>query len=180
MTWNTERQPAVSLLSASGRPIELSVGGAPMRNRAFAIAPLTRRDLCAVDVGLVSVNIQPHHPSFGAFCRIPKPGALSLPREVFSRFDALLVRAYEARLSRRDAEALFEAVVETAAAALESRRISDGRTALLHALLREKPGCTLDDVARTLDVSYTAASHLFARAVRLPLRTYQHWIKCMR
>jgi AraC-like DNA-binding protein len=180
VTFNTERQPAVLLLSASGRPVELSVGGRVSRGSAFAIAPLTRRDLCAVDVGLISVNIQPHHPCFGAFCRIGKPGACALNRAAFARFDAELVRAYEGRLSWREAESLFEAVIETAVTqlALDERR--DQRVALLHALLAANPECTLEEVARALNVSYTGASHLFARSVGLPLRTYQHWIKCMR
>jgi AraC-like DNA-binding protein len=180
VTLNTERQPAVILLSASGRPIELAVGGRASRHRAFAIAPLTRRDLCAVDIGLISVNVQPHHPCFGAFCRISEPGARALPRSAFARFDAELVRAYEGRLLPRDAEALFENVIETAVVALEAAPGHDERAAFLHALLRQKPDCSLDEIARALNVSYTNASHLFARAVGLPLRTYQHWIKCMR
>src|SRR5687768_5441536 len=48
-TPDTERQAAVILLSASGRPIELEVRGTVLRHRAFAIAPLTRCGLCAID-----------------------------------------------------------------------------------------------------------------------------------
>lgn len=180
VTRATSRQPAVLLLSASGRPMELGVGGRVWRDRAFAVAPLTRRDLCAADVGLISLNIQPHHPCFGAFCRIGAPGARPLPRGAFARFDAQLAQAYEGRLPAREAEALFESLVETAVAALATGGRCDERTAFLHALLRGKPDCSLDEVARELNVSYTNASHLFARAVGLPLRTYQHWIKCMR
>src|SRR5512145_2286527 len=83
LTASTERQTAVILLSASGRPIELSVGGRTRRHRAFAIAPLTRRGLRAIDVGLISVNVQPHHPAFPALSRIGRPGASPLPRAAF-------------------------------------------------------------------------------------------------
>lgn len=180
VTFNTERQPAVLLISASGRPIELAVGGHVSRHGAFAIAPLTRRDLCAVDVGLISVNVQPHHPCFSAFSRIGKPGARPLPRSAFSRFDAALARAYEGRLRWPEAASLFEALIETAVTQMAVAERRDERAALLHALLQRKPDCSLEEVARALNVSYTGASHLFARSVGLPLRTYQHWIKCMR
>jgi AraC-like DNA-binding protein len=180
MTGSTERQAAVILLSASGRPLDLVVDGCVYRHRAFAIAPLTRRGLRAVDVGLVSINVQPHHPCFAAFCRIGSPGARALSRGAFARFDSMLVRAYEGRISQREAERLFDALVETAATRLRVGASRDERTETLHALLRENPECSLGEVARLLNVSYTAASHLFARAVGLPLRTYQHWLKCMR
>jgi AraC family transcriptional regulator, arabinose operon regulatory protein len=180
VTASTERQPAVILLSASGRPVELMVRGNTSRHRAFAIAPLTRRGLRAIDVGLISVNVQPYHPSYGAFCQIADPGVRALSRAAFARLDAMLVRAYEGRLSLRDAERLFEAVVETAVEQIGGVGSRDERTETLHALLREKPECSLGELARVLNVSYTGASHLFARSVGLPLRTYQHWIKCMR
>ena len=180
MTGSTERQTAVILLSASGRPVELMVGGRASRHRAFAIAPMTRRGLRAVDVGLISVNVQPHHPCFGAFCRIARPGARPLLRSAFARFDSMLVRAYEGRISQREAERLFEDLVETAAGQLQVAGSRDERAETLHALLQENPECSLAEVARLLNVSYTGASHLFARAVGLPLRTYQHWMKCMR
>ena len=176
----TQRQPAVLLVSASGRPIELSVGGRRTRHRAFAIAPLVRRDLVAVDVGLVSVNVQPHHPCFGAFCRIGGSGARALPRWIFSRFDPLLVRACEGRLAWPEAAALFDDMIETAVGALHTAPRCDERAAQLHALLEQRPDCSLDEVAQLLNVSYTRASQLFAQSVGMPLRTYQHWIKCMR
>jgi AraC family transcriptional regulator of arabinose operon len=180
LTADTERQPAVLLLTASGRPVDVSAQGRRFRNRSFAIAPLTRRDLEAIDVGLVSVNIQPHHPCYAAFCRIASPGVRSLPRGAFARFDADLVRAYEGRIASRAAEVLFENLVATATELLEVSAHRDERFELLQALLYDRPDCSLEEVARLLGVSYTAASHLFARAVGIPLRTYQHWIKCMR
>ena len=180
VTADTERQTAVILLSASGRPLELTVAGRAARHRAFAIAPLTRRGLRAVDVGLISVNVQPHHPSFAALSRIGRPGARPLSRAAFARFDIDLVRAYQGRLSHREAEVLFEDLVEATLEQLADGGARDERAEFLHALLRENPDCSLGEIARRLNVSYTAASHLFARRVGLPLRTYQHWIKCMR
>jgi AraC-like DNA-binding protein len=180
LTASTERETAVILLSASGRPMGLEVGGGSAWHRAFAIAPLTRRGLCALDVGLISVNVEPHHPAYPAFSRIGRPGARPLPRAAFSRFDAELVRAYRGRLSYREAESLFEAVVETALACLPGAGNHDRHAELLHALLLESPDCSLGDLAHHLNVTYTAASHLFTRSVGLPFRTYRHWLKCAR
>ena len=182
VTADTERQTAVILLSASGRPMQLEVAGRASWHRAFAIAPLTRRGLRAIDIGLISVNVQPHHPGFAAFARIGRPGVRPLPRAVFAPFDADLVRAYEGRLSQREAEVVFEDLVEAALEALALAGVvsRDERADFLRALLRENPECSLSEIAHRLNVTYTAASHLFARSVGLPLRTYQHWIKCMR
>jgi hypothetical protein len=88
-----------------------------------------------------------------------------LRRSAFARFDAELLRAYEGRLTRVEAERLFEELVATAVVELEVGAMKGGRAAMLHAMLRENSGCTLGDLARALNVSYTAASHLFARSV---------------
>lgn len=178
ITESTERETAVLLLSASGRPFELRYGGQIVRHTAVAIAPLTRRGLRAVDVGLVSVNVQPDHPAYRAFCGIARPGVMPLDREDFADFAADLVRAYEGRLSHRVSERLFDGLVEAAAARVRSRR--DVGSDALYAFLREHADGTLAEMARALDVSYTAASHLFTREMGLPFRTYRHWIKCMR
>jgi AraC family transcriptional regulator of arabinose operon len=180
VTSNTVRQTAVLLLTASGRPFELTVGDRSFRHEAVAIAPSITRGLRAIDVGLVSVNVQPHHPCFNAFRRIAGPGMLAFHRETFARFRASLVRAYEGRLGHGEAEQLFEDLVETAAAQLQGRVPRDDRAELLREYLREHPACSLGELARELNLSYTGASHLFARAVGLPLRSYQHWLKCMR
>jgi AraC family transcriptional regulator, arabinose operon regulatory protein len=179
VTASTERETAVILLSASGRPMELEVGSCRAWHRAFAVAPLTRRGLRAIDLGLISVNVEPHHPAFPALSRIGRPGVRPLARAAFAPFDGDLVRAYEGRLSYREAEALFEGVIETALAELPGSSGRGERVERIHAMLRESPGCSLGELARQLNVTYTAASHLFARNVGLPLRTYQHWMKCV-
>lgn len=180
VTASTERQSAVLLLTASGRPVELHVAGRVVRHDSIAIAPLTRRGLRAVDVGLVSVNVQPHHPGFRVFCGIPRPGVLALDRRAFRRFDADLVRAYEGRLGHAESERLFEGLVASAAAQVRQPAQRDGRSDVLRGLLRENPRCSLGDLARELHLSYTSASHLFSREIGVPFRTYQHWLKCMK
>jgi AraC-like DNA-binding protein len=181
-TPSTTRHPAVLLLTASGRPVEISVAGRVMRHEALALAPLTRRGLRALDVGLVSVHVEPDHPCFPAFCQIAGSGVQPLDRRAFARFDADLVRAYDGRLAPRAAERLFEGLVEVAAASTappESRR-SDERAAQLRAMLRAHPSCSLRDLAADMGLSYTGASHCFSRVVGMPLRAYQQWQKCMR
>lgn len=179
VTPRTERQTAVVLLTARRDPLELSVGDRLMRDQAFAIAPQTRRGLRAVDAGLVSINVEPHHPSYAAFRRAGC-GVRALSRAAFGGFDTALERAYEGELPHAEAEELFEGVVEMAVRQIEGEIRRDERAEQLHAMLRENPDCSLGDVARELKVSYTGASHAFARAVGLPLRSYQHWMKCMR
>jgi AraC-like DNA-binding protein len=176
----TVRHPAVVLLSANARRFELSVGSRRSSWDAVAIAPHVRRGLRAVDVGLVSLHVEAHHPFYGAFRAIEAPGVQRLERSAFRRFDAALSRAYQGQLTRSEAHRLFDALVATAVAQLPELARCDGRAELLRAFLRDHPGCSLADVARELDVSYARASRLFSRAMGMPLRTYQHWLKCMR
>jgi len=180
VTTCTVRHPAVLLLTASGEPVELTLGGRVVRHDALAIAPMTRRGLRAVDVGLVSVHVEVHHTCFSAFRNIAGAGVLGLDRKVFAPFDAALGAAYEGRLSQGEAERLFEGLVRTAERQLPGPRRRDPRAELLHEFLRENPACSLGDLARELRVSYTSASHLFARTVGLPLRSYQHFVKWLR
>jgi len=179
-TPNTKRATVVLLLTASGRPFEFSIDGRTAFHEAILIPPLTQRGLLAIDVGLISVNVQIHHPAFGTLCRMTQNGPIPLNRRAYGRFDQQLDRAYEGRLDSSRAERLFEQIIETTLELHHERDTPDARAARLHRLLQRQPTCTLEDVARELDVSYSRASHLFTRTVGLPLRSYQHWLKCMR
>ena len=178
VTASTERQSAVVLLTASGRRFELTLDGRVVHHAAVAIAPLTRRGLCAVDLGLVSVNVEPHHPVYGVFCGIAEPGVRALDRSTFRRFDADLVRAYEGRLAHRESERLFEGVVEVAAAQIRASLPRGERSDALETLVLGDPDRSLAEIARALGVSCTTASHLFTRTFGLRFRSYQHWRKC--
>ncbi len=180
VTQSTSRYQAVLLLTASGKPFELNVGGRTTRYQAAAIAPMTRRGLCSMDVGHISVHIGIQHPLFHAFRRIGRREALGLDRRVFRRFDRDLVRAYQGRLSLRQAKPLFEELVEAVVEQLPAPGRRDARSGFLHSYLRENPSCTLSDLAGKLGVSYTAASELFSREIGLPLRAYQFGRKCER
>jgi AraC-like DNA-binding protein len=177
---DTTRQAAVLILTASRRPVEVAAPGRVVRHDALGIAPMCTRQLHATDAGLVSINVHVHHPNFRAFCAIPGPGVLGLDRAAVSRFDEQLVQAGDGRLTRPEAAELFEALVQTATRQLPAPEPHDPRAGLLHELVRRDPDCTLDDIAHRLNLSYTAASHLFARAMGVPLRSYQLWIKAIR
>jgi AraC-like DNA-binding protein len=178
VTPNTVRHAAVLLLTASGEPVEVAAGGCVVRAAAAAIAPLTPRGLSARNVGLVSLHIFPPHPCYRAFQRIMAPGIAALDRLRFAEFDAAILRAYEGRLALREAQQLFESLVAAA-----MRQLPDGRAEYaagrLHELLREKPACSLPELAGKLRLSYTGTSHYFSREVGLPLRSYQLWLKYM-
>jgi AraC-like DNA-binding protein len=179
VTPSTVRHSAVLLLTASGEPFEVTAAGSTVRSAAAAVAPLTQRGLCAMDVGLVSLHVFPPHPCYRAFQRLAAPGIAGLDRLRFAEFDAEIVRAYEGRLTLREAQQLFEALVSTAVQQLSRARRGDCAASELHELLREKPDCSLPELARELRLSYTGTSHYFSRTVGLPLRSYQLWLKYM-
>lgn len=180
VTSSTVRHSGVLLLTATGEPFDLWVNGRILRHDAVAIAPQIRRGLRAVDVALISVHVEVKHSGFRWFRGIGHPGVLTLDRERFACFEADLIRAYEGRLTHREAERAFDGLVETATALLPDPQQPDPRAAILQELLSQDPACSLGDVARKLNVSYTSASHIFARVMGMPLRSYQHWLKCMR
>lgn len=177
VTPNTVRHAAVVLLTASGEPVEVTVGGSLLRRDAFAVAPLTLRGLSAMDVGLLSLHIFPPHPCFRVFQGIASPGVLPLDGTRFAEFRVDITRAYEGRLTLGEAGRLFDRLVDAAVAQLPRSPLVDRRVNRLHELLRENPGCSLPALARELKMSYTGASHYFTRSVGLPLRSYQLWLK---
>lgn len=176
VTRNTVRPAAVILLTASGEPVEVSAGGRTVSAPALAVAPLTPRGLRAMDAGLISLHMFPPHPCFSAFHGIPAPGVVALERRRFAAFDADIRRAYEGRLGLNDAHELFDALVAAALRQLPWARRECPHDRL-HELLREKPDCSLPELASELELSYTGASHHFSRVVGLPLRSYQLWLK---
>jgi len=179
VTPSTVRHSAVLLLTASGEPFEVTAGGKVVNAAAAAIAPLTQRGLCAMDVGLVSLHVFPPHPCYRAFQRVAAPGIAGLDRLRFAEFDAEILRAYEGRLTLREAQQLFEALVSAAVRQLPRAGREDCAVDRLHELLRENPACSLPELARELRLSYTGTSHYFSRTVGLPLRSYQLWLKYM-
>lgn len=176
---HTTRPAAVLLLSARGEAIEVATHGQAIRGGAVCVAPMCTRRIQAVDAGLISINIHSQHPGFKAFCGIPS-GVLQLDRAAFARFDEPLREASHGRLSYPDAIELFEAIVQTASEQVPRPEAYDPRTTLLRDLLRRSPDCTLEEMAEQLNVSYTTASHVFARVMGVPLRSYQLWIKAIR
>lgn len=180
VTPSTVRHAAVLLLTASGEPLEVKAGDSVVTSAAAAVAPLTQRGLCAMDVGLVSVHVFPPHPCYRAFQRIAAPGITGLDRARFAEFDADLVRAYEGCLTLCEAQRLFEELVRVAVQQLPPGARADCSAGRLHQLLREKPDCSLPELARELKLSYTGTSHYFSREVGLPLRSYRLWLKYMK
>ena len=177
VTATTTRHAAVILLTASGEPVDVLLPGRLMRHEALAVAPLTPRGLCAMDKGLLSVHVFPPHPCYRAFHSIPAPGVLALDQARFAELRADMARAYEGRLTLAEAQRLFDRIIRAAVAQLPRTAPIDARLGRLHALLRDNPACSLSALARELQMSYTGASHYFARSVGLPLRSYQLWLK---
>jgi len=177
---NTTRPAAVLLLSASGEPLEVSARGRVVRGDAVCVPPMCTRRLHAMNTGLVSVNIHAQHPGFRAFRGAASAGVLQFERSAFARYNEQLIDACYGRLHHDDAIDLFEGLVETAAEQLPPPERCDPRSTMLRELMRQSPDCTLEEMADKLHVAYTTASHVFARVMGVPLRSYQLWIKAIR
>jgi AraC family transcriptional regulator, arabinose operon regulatory protein len=180
VTERTVRYHATLLLTASGEPFELEVGGRTRRLEAAILAPLTPRGLCTRDLGQISVHIGIRHPRFADFRRISRPGALALDRNAFRRFDRELLRSYEGRLAPAEARRLFEGLIAVAVARLPAPGPVDPRWELVQTLLSESPTLRLTEVAQKLEVSLPTASAIFNQAIGLPLRAYHYATRCDR
>lgn len=179
-TGNTTRPAAVLLLSAARDGLEVSAGGAAVRTDAVCVPPMCTRRLHSANGGLISFNIHAHHPGFRAFRGLASAGLLQLDRSAFARYDEQLREACHGHLTHAEAIELFEAVVETATEQLPDPEPCDPRVGILRDLMRRSPECTLEEMAERLNVAYTTASHVFARVMGVPLRSYQLWIKAIR
>jgi AraC family transcriptional regulator of arabinose operon len=180
LSGDTTRPAAVLLLSAAGEAIEVSSLDRVVKSDAVCVAPMCTRRLQAGNAGLISVNIHAQHPGFRAFCGLANAGLLQLDRAAFARYDEQLLDACHGRLTHAAAAELFEALVQTATEQLPQLERCDPRTSVLRELMRKSPECTLEEMAEQLNVSYTTASHVFARVMGVPLRSYQLWIKAIR
>ncbi|HEU4726760.1 MAG TPA: AraC family transcriptional regulator [Kofleriaceae bacterium] len=179
-TGDTTRPAAVLLLSANGEPLEVSARGQTVTGDAVFVAPMCTRRLRAASSGLISINVHAQHPGFRALRGAAGVGALRLDRSAFQRYDEMLLDAYHGRLGYPDSVALFETIIQTTAEQLPASEPCDPRIDLLRDMMRNSPECTLDEMAERLNVTYTTASHVFARAMGVPLRSYQLWIKAIR
>lgn len=177
VTPSTVRHAAVLLLSRSGQPMAVASDGGSLSNDAVAVAPLTRRGLSAMDVGLVSIHVFPPHPRFRGFQYIPSPGVLALDRSALALPESAMVRAYRGQLSLREAGELFDHIVAAATAQLPRADHGACGNGRLHELLLSNPERPLREIARELGLSYAGASRRFTRAVGLPLRSYRLWLK---
>src|SRR5690349_12509084 len=178
-TGNTTRPAAVLLLSVGPEGLEVSSSGALVRGSAVCVPPMCTRRLHATHGGLISFNIHAPHPAFRAF-RGLATGILQLDRSAFARYDEQLREACHGRMTHGEAIELFESVIETATEQLPDPEPCDPRAGVLRDLLRRSPDCTLEEMADRLNVAYTTASHVFARVMGVPLRSYQLWIKAVR
>lgn len=177
MTPEMAPQAAVILISVDGEPVEIESRGVTFRGAALAIAPRVRRRLRAPNVDLLIIHVSPTDPCFPAFACLPQPRVLRLDRARFSRFDVAISAAHQGKLVREQARCLFRACVDEAVSRFPFARLHDRRLDTLRALLRDKPDCSLPELAQALRLSYTGASRAFADAIGLPLRSYQLWLK---
>ena len=171
------RPAAGLLLSATRRPLTVTVGRTRLEHDVIAVAPRVRRGLDARDAGLVSVHVFPPHPLYARFARLTKPGACALQRAPIAHLDAALRAAYEGRLALDQARVVFDELVSALASALPDAPARHADEDTLHARLLRDPQCSLAALAKHLGLSYSGASRYFSRTVGLSFRSYGLWLK---
>lgn len=178
VTPRTQRYSAVLLLDALGRGFDFESDGLTGHLQAAAVAPGVARGLGARDIALMSVHVEPAHPAYPAFAALRQEGgACALARACFDHWNEAMLAAWQGGLPLPAAQALFDALVDTAQATLPDTSARDPRTALVLDVLGAHPDSSLSQLADGIGLSYDRMSHLFSQEVGLPLRSYQLWRK---
>ena len=171
------RRSATIVLTLGGKPIELIIGKRRKKVTALAVKPLIKHSLGAKKVGLLSLLVTPDHPHYPAFRAIGGAGTMPIPRARFAQYDREIHAAYRGALNLKEAQRLFESIVNTTVALLPAAKPLDPRLPKVIRLLRRDPNHALEDIADTVGISYHRMSHLFADSIGLPLRSYRLWQK---
>ncbi|HTE42192.1 MAG TPA: helix-turn-helix domain-containing protein [Steroidobacteraceae bacterium] len=165
------------ILSIDGKPIRISSQNEEYEHTALA---LWAQDVRFLDVrsrfAVIAVN--PFHPLFRAFTKIPGTGVLKLEYADYSEFIDLARKALDnARFTHAEALALHRGVMRVVHDTLPKVPALDQRAQTLMKLLCDEPRSLLASLADGLNLSYHRTSHLFAHTVGISMRTYQLWQK---
>jgi AraC-like DNA-binding protein len=167
------------VLSADDKPFELHTGGEVSLHHALVVKPLVAHKLVADDTKIVSLLVNPLHPMFRMFRGIPRHGVLSLPREAYAYHASQMVAAFRGELDGAQGGALYNGLIATTSRYLPpvTRSAIDDKADHVVALLHADVNRSLDELARSVGVSYTRMSHLFTQSLGISMRNYQLWLK---
>ncbi len=167
------------VVSADDRPFELHANGEVTLHHALVVKPLVEHKLVAEDTKIVSLLVNPLHPLFRIFRGIPRHGVMSLPREAFAYHATPLLAAYRGELDGAQGGALYNGLISTVSRYLPTvtHGAVDEKADRVVAMLHADANRSLDELARSVGVSYTRMSHLFTQSLGISLRNYQLWLK---
>lgn len=173
------RRCGAIVVAADGKPFELHANGEVTLHQALVVKPLVEHRLVAEDTKIVSLLVNPLHPMFRIFRGIPKHGVLSLPLEAFGFHDTQLLAAHRGELDGTQGSALYNGLIATAGRYLPQvvRSAVDDKADHVVSLLHADVNRSLDELARSVGVSYTRMSHLFTQSLGISMRNYQLWLK---
>lgn len=167
------------VVSANGKPFELHMKGEVTHHQALVVKPLVEHRLIAEDTPIVSLLVNPLHPMFRMFRGMPRHGVMSLPREAFAYHEPQLQAASGGEFDGAQGGLLYNGLISTVARYLPpvTRSAIDDKADRVVALLHADVNRSLDELARSVGVSYTRMSHLFTQSLGISLRNYQLWLK---
>lgn len=167
------------VVSADGKPFELHMKGEVTHHHALVVKPLVEHQLLAEDTRIVSLLVNPLHPMFRMFRAMPRHGVMSLPREAFAYHEPQLTAACGGEFDGTQGGLLYNGLITTVSRYLPTvtRSAVDDKADRVVALLHADVNRSLDELARSVGVSYTRMSHLFTQSLGISLRNYQLWLK---
>jgi AraC-like DNA-binding protein len=167
------------VVSADDKPFELHANDEVTLHHALVVKPLVEHKLVAEDAKIVSLLVNPLHPLFRIFRGMPRHGVMSLPREAFAYHDPQLLAAFRGELDGAQGGALYNGLISTVSRYLPTvtRGAVDEKADRVVAMLHADVNRSLDELAKSVGVSYTRMSHLFTQSLGISLRNYQLWLK---
>ncbi|WOB05950.1 helix-turn-helix domain-containing protein [Piscinibacter gummiphilus] len=167
------------VISIDGKPFELHADDEVTLHQALVVKPLVAHKLVADDTKVVSLLVNPLHPLFRMFRGMPRHGVMSLPREAFAYHDPQLEASWRGGLDGAQGGSLYNGLITTVSRYLPTvtRSAIDDKADHVVGLLHADVNRSLDELARSVGVSYTRMSHLFTQSLGISLRNYQLWLK---
>lgn len=168
----TERYTATMLFATSDDQVDIEVDGQRQRVEIAVLKPFVPKAVHAAQQAFVSIGLNPTHPSYRAFTRMPAPGYVTMPKSLFPSLAPRLQGLRYGVLDMAQARHVFDECTNAITRLLPPLRPLDPRIEQVTALLARDHRHALDTLADQACLSYYRMSHLFSHEMGLSLRQY--------
>ncbi len=178
--FETERVPAVLLISLGDRDISLRHRGRLTKSKVILVGPGLRRSIGVWDTPFAGVHIGPSHAIYRALMELAQDTPVrALESTEFQTLRQQLTACFEREASVDLAQQALDATVDILSDIFAIRTSRDPRiAAVIEDLAATSPlDYRFSELLQKVTLSPGRFSHLFTEEVGISLRSYQKWRK---